>query len=210
MIKNYETGKTDGMRVLIYKVENNLVVPVDPARTFTKGDEIKVAFEANFDGFVYFINITPRGKARVLFPFTGESDNAVKSRQRYELPRTGVIGFDEEKGIEVLQVVMSRERVKTYDDAVKNSNGEMGESAAGAAAELASNGKPTKSGIVAENVAIALPASHGSVRTRGIKLAPGRDKDEKGSIVSIPDQKGVDARLKQGEIAVFEIRLKHS
>jgi hypothetical protein len=209
MIKNYETGKTDGMRVLIYKVDNNLLVPVDPARTFTKGDDIKVAFESNFDGYVYFINVSPKGKTKVLFPFAGESNNAVKPRQRYELPTTGVISFDEEKGVEILQVVMSRSRVAVLDDAIKNANGELGDSAASAAAELASNGK-TKTGLVAANVAVAIPASGGSVRTRGIKLAPGRDKDEKGSIVSVPDTKSSDGRLKGSEVAVFEIRLKHT
>lgn len=209
MIKNYETGKTDGMRVLIYKVDNSLLVPVDPSRTFTTGDEIKVAFESNFDGYVYFINVSPKGKSKVLFPFAGETNNAVKPRQRYELPTTGVIKFDEEKGVEILQVVMSRSRVTVLDEAVKNSNGELGDSAASAAAELASNGK-TKSGLVADNVAVAIPASGGSVRTRGIKLAPGRDKDEKGSIVSVPDTKASDGKLKGGEVAVFEIRLKHA
>lgn len=207
VIKDYETGKTEGMRVLIYKVEGNVLAPVDPSRTFTQGDDIKVAFESNFDGYVYFINVTPGGKSRVIFPFASETDNAVMGRQRYELPRTGVLAFDEEKGTEILQVIMSKERIPVLDDAVKNSKGELGTSAASAAAELSSNGKSVKSGLVSENIAIALPQT-GPARTRGVKLSPGKDKDEKGSLVYIPDTKE-GGSLKSGEIAVFEIRLKH-
>lgn len=205
--KNYEDGKTDGLRILIYKVEAGHLAPVDPSREFRQGDDIKVAFESNFAGYVYFVNVSPGGKSRVIFPFTGESDNVVRSRQRYELPRSGVLAFDEEKGVETLQVIMSKERIQVLDDAVKNSNGELGSSAASAAAELSSNGKSAKGGLVSENIAVALPQT--GARTRGVKLSPGRDRDEKGSLVYIPDTKGKGGNLKSGEIAVFEIRLKH-
>jgi hypothetical protein len=206
VIKNYENGKTDGMRILIHKVEGATLVPVDPSRTFTKDDEIKVAFESNFDGCVYFINVSPGGKSRVLFPFAGDTDNSIRSRKRYELPNNGVIAFDEEKGVEILQVIMSKDRIRVLDAAIRDANGELGESAASAAAELASAGKPQPSGIVGENVAMVLPKT---MRTRGIVLASGKDRDKQGSVVAIPQTKAKDGRLKPGEVAVFEIRLKH-
>jgi hypothetical protein len=52
------------------------------------------------------------------------------------------------------------------------------------------------------------------VRTRGIILAPGKEKDEAGSFVAIPDKPDKSdpksaGKLKAGEAAVFEIRLQH-
>ena len=206
----YDSGKTDGMRIFVLKADGSQLIPVDPSNSFKKGDEIKVAFESNFDGYVYIVNITPGGKKRILFPVKGGS-NAVTPRQRYELPAgaSSSFVFDEEKGTEILQVVMARSPITAYDDAIKNSNGEMGESASNAAAELASNtATPPKTGIVSENVAI--PQSElGNVRSRKVVLAPGKDKDEKGSVVAIPDTKGQSGKLNTGEVAVFEIRLNH-
>lgn len=196
LMRNYETGTTDAMRVVVYKVERGIHAPVDPSRRFTQGEEIRVAFEANFDGFVYFVNVSPGGKSRVLFPYPDEIDNTVRSRRRYQLPKTGVLAFDQEKGVEILQVIMSRDRVPLLDDAVRNANGELGGSAKSAAAELAA-----RSGIVSDNIAMVLTGA--GVRSRGIKLSQGKDKDKQGSLISM------DGKLKSGEVAVFEIRLKH-
>jgi hypothetical protein len=212
----FVSGKTDAMRVLILKAEGNNLVPVDPSKTFQKGDQIRVSFESNFDGYVYVVNVTPGGKKRVLFPYDKETNNVIHSRQRYELPSSNVFVFDEEKGTEILQVIMSREPVQFLDQAVLHSNGELGESATSAAAELSSDTpKPSRGGIISENVAPILPKTGlGAIRTRGIILAFGKDKDEEGSFVAIPDKpdktdKKDAGRLKSGEAAVFEIRLQH-
>jgi hypothetical protein len=120
--------------------------------------------------------------------------------------------FDEEKGTEILQVIMSREKISYLDQAMKNSKGELGESASSAAAELSGGSKPSRSGIVSENVTSVLPKNGpGAMRTRGIILAGGKDKDEEGSFVAIPDKpdKKEAGKLKNGEAAVFEIRLQH-
>src|SRR5262249_47345373 len=71
----YEAGEVDGIRVVIYKVEADKQIAVDPGREFKKGDRIRVEFESNFDGYVYFINIPPSGKKAVIFP-----DNKAKDK----------------------------------------------------------------------------------------------------------------------------------
>jgi hypothetical protein len=48
-----------------------------------------------------------------------------------------------------------------------------------------------------------------AVRARDIILAPGKDKDKSGSVVAIPENGG-SGKLKPGEIAPFELRLKHN
>lgn len=212
LLVKVDKGEVDGLRIRILKSENDALTPVDPAKDFKSGDKIRVAFESNFDGFVYIINVTPGGKTKVLFPYAQEGNNMVGKGQRYQFPGEGLIEFDEEVGTEVLQVYMSRDRIKSFDEAIKNPNGEMGTSAASAASELASSKTSTppaqteQSGVVADNANSVLPTEgEGAVRTRKIRLAPGKDQEK----VAIPENNGTPVKMKNGEVALFEIRLKH-
>jgi hypothetical protein len=213
LLVKVDKGEVDGLRIKILKSENDILTPVDPARDFKSGDKIRVAFESNFDGFVYIVNVTPGGKTKVLFPYKQEGNNMVSKGQKYEFPGEGLIEFDDEVGTEVLQVYMSRERIKSFDDAMKNPNGEMGTSAASAASELAGGktvatpaAQPEQSGVIADNANSVLPSEgEGAVRTRKIRLAPGKDQEK----VAIPENNGTPVKMKSGEVALFEIRLKH-
>ncbi|MBI4854908.1 MAG: DUF4384 domain-containing protein [Acidobacteria bacterium] len=213
----FVNNQADAIHILILKkIDENKFAPVDPSRAFQKGEQIKIAFESNFDGFVYVINVTPGGKKRVLFPFNKESNRIIHG-QRYELPNLNTFVFDEEKGTEIVQVIMSKDAIAFFDQAVKNSQGELGETASSVAAELSnSNSKTPKSGIVLENITSVLPQSGpGAIRQRGIILSPGKDKTTEGTYIAIPDKGGERSkdkeasRLKANEVAVFEIRLQH-
>ena len=197
--------EADAMRLVLLKAEENGLVPVDPGHTFKEGDQIKLAFESNFDGYIYLVNVTPGGKKSVLYPYDETSGNRVRPNRRYEFPPGGdMIEFDDEKGTEVLQVIMSRERIAFLDSAIKNSSGDLGESAASVAAEL-------QAGISNEEVTKVLPDEGKSgVRSRDIKFAAGRDKDPEGSVVAISGDGNMSAKLKKGEAGVYEIRLKHN
>ena len=195
--------KSDAMSILVLKVADGTLVPVDPSSEFKAGDQIKIQFQSNFEGYIYVVNIAPNGKRCVLFPYTQESNNSVTPDEKYDLPPGGdAIEFDKDKGTEVLQVIMSRERIAYLDAALKEPERCLSESASSAAAEL--------QGGISKKVTPIVPAAEGSkVRSRDIILAPGRDKDTKGSVVAIPDNGG-GGKLKSGEIAPFEIRLKHT
>lgn len=202
LVKQVDDGKVDGLRIKVWQYKGGSLLAVDPATEFKSGDQIKVSFKGNFDGFVYIVNITPGGKKQILFPLKENVDNRIIKDKVYSLPEgNDVIAFDEEKGVEVLQVYMSRNRIKVFDDALKNSNGEVGASADNAATEL--QAKDNKGGIAEESTAV------GGIRARKIILAPSRDKEREN--VAIPeDEKGKPAKLASGDVAVFEIRLKHT
>lgn len=193
---------SDAMSILVLKNVNNTLVPVDPGNEFKSGDQIKIQFESNFDGFIYVVNIAPSGKRCMLFPYPEAADNAVHAGQRYDIPPGGdAIEFDQEKGTEVLQVVMSRDRIPYLDAALKETDRCLSESASTAAAEL-------QAGIV-KKVTPVVPQDQ-KFRSRDIILASGKDRDSKGgSVVAVPDNGG-GGKLKSGEIAPFEIRLKHN
>jgi hypothetical protein len=196
--------RSDAMRVVFLKAG----IPVDPSTdVFNAGDEIEVKYESNFTGYAYFVNITPDGKKCLISPCSRADVNEIVSGSENKQ----TVGFDDEKGTEVLQVVLSRERIKFLEDAVKGDCCpccELRADAASAAAQLASNASNKKGGLVVNDVVAVVPQSgSGGIRARGIKLAAGRDKNE-GSFVAIDDQKN-DNRLDAGQAAVFEIRLNH-
>lgn len=194
--------RSDAMSILVLKSDGGILVPVDPSTEFKAGDQIKIQFQSNFDGYIYVVNIAPSGKRRLLIPSPEATDNAVRPDERYDLPPGGnAIQFDEEKGTEVLQVILSHDRIPYLDAALKEPEQYLSDSASSAAAEL--------QGGIAKKVTPVVPQGEGSkVRSRDIILAPGKDKDSKGSVVAIPDNGG-GGKLKSGEIAPFEIRLKH-
>ena len=207
--------RADAMRVVVMKGNS----PVVANQEFHEGEEIKIKFQSNFEGYVYILNITPGGKKRLLYPCLSQTTNTVIPGRIYSLPPDPqTIAFDEEKGTEVLQVIMTRDRIAFLDDALRNSNCcdftkpcDLTDSASSAAAELAGSvqiqqqGSADTSGLAAGNSS-SQDGSSGGARSRGIKLAYGKDKD-KSSYVAIQDNTG--QTLKQGQVAVFYIRLKH-
>lgn len=194
--------RSDAMSVLVLKNDSGTLVPTDPSTEFKAGDQIKIQLESNFDGFIYVVNIQPSGKRCLMFPYPDAADNSVRSGERYDIPPGGdAMEFDKEKGTEVLQVIMSRDRIPYLDAALKEPERCLAQSASSAAAEL-------QGGIV-KKVTPVVPEADTKVRSRDIILAAGKDKDSSGSVVAVPDN-GNGGKLKSGEIAPFEIRLKHN
>jgi hypothetical protein len=194
---------SDAMTIIVFKLDGGSLVPVAPSTEFKAGDQIKLQLQSNFDGFIYVVNIQPSGKRCLKFPYPKATDNSVRADEKYDIPPPGdVMEFDDEKGTEVLQVIMTRSRIKYLDDALKEPEGCLAQSASSAAAELQAG--------IAKNVAPVAASTDGNkVRSRDIIFAAGKDKDPSGSVVAIPDN-GAGGKLKPGETAEFQIRLKHN
>ena len=185
---------------------------VDPSKdVFKEGDAILVRSESNFNGYVYFVNITPTGRKYLIFPCGKEE------KFNLEPGATTVtrVEFDDEKGTEVLQVIMTRERIDFLEKAMKGQccdspNCELSASASSAAAELATKAsKQQKGGISVNNLVAVVPeTSSGGIRARGIKLAQGPKGSAYVAIESPADPN--DNKLEAGRYAVFEIRLNHN
>lgn len=207
--------QTDGIEV---KLTDQMGKLVDPGKSFKAGDKVRIKFQANFGGYVYFINVAPSGITKVIHVESVEAD------KDYLLPGGAFIEFDNEVGTEVLRIVMSHERIKTYDDAMKNAKGELGKSASSVAEELAAEpankgGKKGQGKPEGEPVGIVTPkdacsrerglvlASGQEVRCRGLVLASGNKAKNEGSVVAISDNQG--GKLNNGDVAIFELRLKH-
>jgi hypothetical protein len=205
--------RADAMHVFFLKDGNE----VDPGQVFKGGDEVQVKYESNFNGYIYFVNITPDNKRCLIFPCTRSTKFNLVEGARSTVP----VGFDDQKGTEVLQVIMSREPIDFLESAIKGSGCcdesvsckcELSTSAANAAAELASNAsKQQKGGISVSNIVAVVPnAGQGGVRARGITLAQGKES-KGGSYVAIESPPSSNEnKLEAGRYAVFEIRLNHN
>ena len=203
--QKYRSGQEDGMSLVVYRVEGNDEVAINPAnQSFKAGDQIRIKFQSNFDGYVYFINITPKGEKVVFYPDIkfANNTNIIHASREYLLPSKDIFEFDdEEKGIEVIQVVMSRKPIPFLEQAIRTSNGVLGTTASNAASELGS-AAAKQTGVVVDDTTKVLPENGQAVLSRKIRLAPPKDKDKEGAVVTIPD------KLKGGEVAVFEVRLR--
>lgn len=206
----YVKKKADGLNISVMRNDNGKFVLVDPGHEFRAGDEIRVQFRSNFTGIVYFVNVTPGGVSRVIY------HHKIKANEINDLPADpDVITLNNETGIEILKLIMSRQIVPAFEKALKKSDG-----------DLADNGTTAGSMPSAENVGIVQPdnksemrcrglelALGSGIRCRGLELAPGNEQKGEGAVVvAIPEDKGnirQSARLKAGEVAVLEIRLKH-
>ena len=142
-----------------------------------------------------------------------------------------MIAFDNEKGTEIFKVILSPSKIEEYEAALMNSGGELGKTAESVAAELsgkpktdskASKDKGKDKGTKAapgEAVGIVQPEvssgtrcrglgfdANPAMRCRGLSFAATPEDKEKGTVVAINDKQG---KMKSGDVAVFELRLKH-
>jgi Domain of unknown function (DUF4384) len=194
--------KADGLEIRILKFQDGKLTLVDPSETFKSGDSIRIQFRSNFDGYVYFINVSPSGVSKVIYK------DKIKTNALNELPGgQDVITFDKEVGTEILKLVMSRDQIQVFEDAVSKADGTLGQSPGSAASELSSNKPEPKAPAkspdkVSETVGIVPPDNQSSTRCRGLEmamgtrrcrglqLAPGNPKKDEGTVVvAIPEAK---------------------
>lgn len=237
-VARIEEKKTDALEVRVITLDGQTVNPAQAFRNTdcatAEGDArkncLRVRFRGNFNGYVYFVNVATEGYTSVIYGGRLDAD----WEREYELPTENrVIQFKGKPGVEVLKVVMSQERIPLFEEALKSHGGRLGASAQGVAEELSAQAaKQAKrpGHRVSETVGIVQPPESKTARCRGLELAPGRCRElvlesgqaargrglelvkgnaakNEGALVAVGDGNG--RKLRPGEIAVFEIRLKH-
>jgi hypothetical protein len=217
------TKKQDGLEIQILKDAGGKWVLTSQNEEFKAGDKVRVQFWSNIKGYAYFVNISPGGKQKVIY------SKAIEKDQDYTLPgwdggKEMWIEFDQEKGVEILKLVVTPTPIKIFDEALSRSHGELGESVFSVSEELlGGNHKPGQnsgpgSSQRFEQVVMAQPqGSQDCLRARGLGLRcrslgldPPDPKRGKGAIVvAMPDSKSDTGKLNKDEVIVVELRLKH-
>jgi hypothetical protein len=99
-----------GLRYTILKKTGEEQAEVNNGTVFRAGDRIRLAVEANDDGYLYVVNQGSSGTWKLLFPSPEikDGDNRIHKRARYEIPSGYTFTFDEQAGEEKLFIVLSR------------------------------------------------------------------------------------------------------
>lgn len=205
----YDSGTADGVKVAVLKYKDGDWTGIGEREKFKEGDRIKIQFVSNFDGYVYLVNVMPNGRKRVLFPYPGKASNLVSSGATYIWPEVRAWVFDNDPGKEVIQVILSKEPVPIYDEAVRRPNGDLEESAANAAAQLAANAqRNSDNGLIAQDTSLNELRGY---KTRSVKYGPGKGKNSKEivAVVSTPESTVTPIKLAPKEVAAIEIQLDH-
>ena len=100
-----------GLRYTILKRTGDGQSEVNSDTVFHAGDRIRLAVEANDDGYLYVVNRGSSGTWKLLFPSAEikGGDNRIQRRVRYEVPSGYTFTFDEQGGEEKLFVVLTRQ-----------------------------------------------------------------------------------------------------
>lgn len=205
--------KAAGMEIKVLKKQQDQWTPVGLSEVFRAKDRVKVEFWSNVSGYVYLVNVAPSGKSKVLY------HRAIEKDKDYTLPSDGrFFEFDEEKGDEVLKLVMSAKPISVLEEAIAKRNGLLGESAASASDELSGDGS-RKAG---ENVAmVQADKAKGEAFCRALNCRsrslgfekPNPQKNTGAVVVAQPvptsSQKGNKELLGKNDAIVVELRLRH-
>lgn len=114
--------KQEYMNVTLYKLKGGEEISVDPNKTaFGSGEQFKVSLEPFFDGYLYVLNENPAGDLTVLYPRPQDQDT-VNAGKTITLP---TFQIDNEPGDEALQIFVSPQPIKLFDEALQNNNGQI-------------------------------------------------------------------------------------
>lgn len=87
-------------------------VRVDPGKEFGAGDQIRVALEANTDGYLYIFHTEDGRNPQMLFPDArlGGGANAIRAHVPHQVPSalTDWFKFDDKPAVEQLYIVVAR------------------------------------------------------------------------------------------------------
>jgi hypothetical protein len=100
-----------GLRYTILRRTGEGQSEVNSEAVFHAGDRIRLAVEANDDGYLYVVNRGSSGTWKLLFPSAEikGGDNRIQRRVRYEVPSGYTFTFDEQGGEEKLFLVLTRQ-----------------------------------------------------------------------------------------------------
>lgn len=209
IIKKYQLGQITGMEVTICLAANGSLTPVDSKREFNPGEEIKVVLQSNLRGYVYLVNFGTSGKNSVVFPDAHDKEShLIQPHQKYIVPSSYSIGFDEKAGTESFRVFISRRPVDFLERAVRDRDGVLTGQEAKAFADMSYQATNLQLGVVATD----MYTTNTAVFSRAVGTRdPIWNDSKKTALVVIQRRrrKELGEKLLPGEMAVFGVNFKN-
>lgn len=209
IVKEFETGKVDGVKVVIYSIsKEGRMTPVTATHEFHAGDEVKFSVRSNFHGYVYVVNQGASGKYRLLYP-NGTDRNKIAPGEEKLLPSSYAIKFDKTRGKEIVQVFLSKQRIGFFDVIAKqDTNGLLSNTQVAHLSELWKASDATLQGVTKlETVKAGKTSAVQAVETRK-PLFDINNTLAKSTLVIWPRHK--KAAPKHIQVSAFSINLKNN
>ena len=104
-------GGKPGTMIHFELLRDGRTTRVPPTAEFRSGDQVRIHFATNFDGFIAIINRGTSGRSALLFPHGPES-NRVRPTGNYLFPsKPGYFRFDHRPGRERLVFIMAKRQI---------------------------------------------------------------------------------------------------
>ncbi|HEY1337012.1 MAG TPA: DUF4384 domain-containing protein [Bryobacteraceae bacterium] len=115
-----QSGPALGLRYSILKLEGGRMVEVPADTVFHTGDRIQFSVQTNVPGYLYIVSQGSSGIWNPMFPSAkiADGNNRIEGFKMYTMPPTSRIIFDEQKGIEKVFIVFSREPEADLEDII--------------------------------------------------------------------------------------------
>jgi hypothetical protein len=119
-----DNPQANGMRVTLLKATDTGTVSFGALDSAKTGDRLWLDFSNSFDAYVYVVHVSPLGRTTVVFP---DSRDTKKIKANYRsVARMKRLALNlNEKGVHTLQVVMSTNRVNTFEEAIEKKSGQL-------------------------------------------------------------------------------------
>jgi hypothetical protein len=194
----FNEGGADGVRVSISTPQGGAYVPVSFSGPLSRGSQIKLDIQGNFEGYLYIVDVTPGEPRHVIFPGYPQAGTTFHASQLSEVMAQLNLGF----GPSTLQVILSRAAIPYLDAAVGRINA-LGVSPTTSAGS-SGNGS-AQYGLISENVEIVPPATTGSgAIPQRVSLNSGKPNNP-GSLLVVGGPAG---KLSTGQAFVFELHFQ--
>jgi uncharacterized protein DUF4384 len=120
----FDSQASNGVRVMLLKETANGRIPASPLEEFKQGDQLSLEFYTNFDGYVYVVHMSPLGRSTVVLPDTKDIKKIRANIRSLAIMKRLDLRINE-KGIHTLQVVLSANRIPTFDEAIEKRGGSL-------------------------------------------------------------------------------------
>lgn len=108
-------GQGQGVAVEVIDVASGRLL--SPKSAFSSGQAFRLQLQTSFSGHIYITNVSPSGKRTQVYPVSNENNFHEAGQIVIPPAQSSPFRFDNERGLEILEVSLSPTTIKAYEEA---------------------------------------------------------------------------------------------
>ncbi len=109
------SGQAQGVAMEVVDAHSGRMMP--PTTQFRNGQPFRLRFQTSMPGHLYLINVSPSGKRTQIFPQQTENNHYPAGTVEIPSPDRPPFQFDNESGVEMIEVAISPNTISAYEQA---------------------------------------------------------------------------------------------